>query len=1186
MGNYVTFDDILANEESKVGTIINSPTKYVTFDDILAGEKGEDREETPLFESTAPEGMKLKKDDLYSASNTNVIRNYMTRSKGFDYKKEEPEKMVEDFIDHMRWVNTNTVSTAGEVMFVSRGSQADKAAAGEAYKLYDKLGNVFANDGIMGAVDGVKDYVFAAAADPSNWVGLLTGGVAKAGGIGFNQGAKALLKKTASEAAMRAAKSGATKRAAKEAGDKAAESLIPKLAAQNISVDSLAGNAALDLIRANAKKDIVTRAASKATKEVGEEAAKKASKKAVLYTTGIDAVIAGTQDVALQKIYMDTDAQDKFHASQTAMSLFMGGVAGGLHYTFGKSEGASGLGAATEELKLKQRIKKGQIDPFRQTLATKKIKAGYKSWKQKIVDGKEIRGSNLLPEGLVREILLGPDGKSGLVQVLKEDGFKVTKSTDITDFLTNVIRKMPQDDLQEVSKLFNDATNLTLGELADFRIDLADVIASHASGVGKELAVYSMAKRELDSGIVAGNDILEQALNRKDVRDKLEEGLGLVGKTPKPLSYMQNVWRRTLVSSTSTTAANVQGFAQFSLGQTVSDALSGGAWYAYGIMAGGAKGREAKRIANVYKDMQVQKMRNLRDPFTTNEAYMSFLNQHKNARALLFETVGAGIERTANRYNIDPNNRTYKTVEKYANASMAITGVRAQDTFTKSQMFMAELDKHLRIKYDKKLNDVLESGNLAEIDDGVVGMALDTTMRSVFSKDYTTDDQMLGTAARLVEDISNIPVLGSIMPFGRFFNNVIATVHQWGPTSLLPGAARLVKKDSTKDVSLIAPTAKKIENLEALSRSAVGTTGLFLAINYAAQQEEAGNDYNIIDVGGGTRVDIKNAFPASEFLAMGRLGHEIIKSVKSKSDTNGYYDQVTRESFEDAIQQLGVGQFARDLQFGNDMYKLLDMFNSEEGGPGMMAELYKRGGGYVAGFTRPADTINKAVGFVTKTDYAKDMRQAKGAEIFTLQSSRYFDNIIEAFMGEVDGISGERLRVSSREGDLYDPNPIATMFGIRVVPDQTATEKAYSLANMKGFRQDSRSKVAAYDKIFNETMSAPLNRSLNNLMEDPKFSKGSNTYKRARIKDVIKKQKSTMREAMGVMSTESYMEKLKYDTINKAKTSEQFENAMRAMKDYFKDKGMEPKNINDYTPKDLMHLQYIIEAYKFLDKGN
>lgn len=1173
---YATIDELYGDTGYQTGNAIESPMGYATIDQLYGPAKEDkEEEEQPLFESSVPDDHKLKKQDLYNQSNINTIRNYMTRNKGVSYKKAEPEKLVEDFVDHMRWFNSNTVSTAGEVMFVTRGSDADKAAAGEAYKLYDKLGNVFVNDGLYGAVDGVKDYIFAASVDPSNWVGLLTGGLAKAGSLGVTKSSKALVKKAASEAAMRAAKSGATKQAANKAAEEAAKDLAVKLASEGVKGKS--AEAALNLMRANAKKDIVMRAASSAAKEVGEKAAREGTRKAILTTTGIDAVIAGTQDVAIQDIYLTTDAQDKFSKSQTAMALALGGVGGGIQYTFGKFGPSSGLGTASEQMKLEKRIKAKQVDPLRQTLATKKIKEGYKSWAAKVADGKEIRGSNLLPEGLMSEILLGSGDRKGLVHEFKKDGYRVTKSTEIADFLTNVIREMPQDELQDISKMFREATGYHLGDMAEFRMSLADLIASHASGVGSELAVYSQSKKILDSGIVAGNDIINQALNRKEVRDTLEEGIGLTKLTPKPLAYMQNVWRRTLVSSTSTTAANVYGFAQFNLGQSVSDALSGGAWYAYGVMKGNtAKGREAKRVANVYKQIQAQKMRNLMDPFTTKEAYMDFLDQNKEVKDLLFETVGAGVERTANRYNIDPSSRSYKIIERYANGAMEITGVRAQDTFTKSQMFMTELDKHLRIKKDMKLEDVLRSGDLSSIDEDVVGLALDTTMKSVFSKDYTTDDQMLSSAARLVEDISNVPVIGSIMPFGRFFNNVIATTHQWGPTSLLPGAARLMK----------AQPEGKVQAVEALSRSAVGTTGLFLAAEFAAQQEERGDDYNIVDVGGGTRVDIKNAFPASEFLAMGRLFHEIVRSQNAGPDERGFYPQVTKEAFEDAIQQLGVGQFARDIQFGNDMYKLLDMFASEEGGPGLAAELYKRGGGYVSGFTRPLDTVNKAVGFITETDYVKDMRQAKGTEIFTLQSARYFDNIIEAFMGEVDGITGERLRVASREGDLYDPNPVATMFGIRVMPSQTGTEKAYSLANMKTFRQDSRSKVAQYDRIFNETMAAPLNRRLNSLMEDKRFIEGSNTYKRARIKDVLKDQKAVIKDAMDVMSSESYLAKMKYDTINKARDSAQYENAIRSMNDYFKKKGIEPKPIDDYTPRDLLQLQSIIEYFKYIEKGN
>ena len=55
-----------------------------------------------------------------------------------------------------------------------------KRIARDAYKLYDQLGNVFVNDGFYGAVDGVFDYIQAAVSDPSNYIGLLTGGLGKA----------------------------------------------------------------------------------------------------------------------------------------------------------------------------------------------------------------------------------------------------------------------------------------------------------------------------------------------------------------------------------------------------------------------------------------------------------------------------------------------------------------------------------------------------------------------------------------------------------------------------------------------------------------------------------------------------------------------------------------------------------------------------------------------------------------------------------------------------------------------------------------------------------------------------------------------------------------------------------------------------------------------------------------------
>jgi hypothetical protein len=307
-------------------------------------------------------------------------------------------------------------------------------------------------------------------------------------------------------------------------------------------------------------------------------------------------------------------------------------------------------------------------------------------------------------------------------------------------------------------------------------------------------------------------------------------------------------------------------------------------------------------------------------------------------------------------------------------------------------MFMTDLDKYLRLKSDRTLADVLQKGDLEVLDDDVIGAALDTTMRSVFSKDYTTDDQMLGGVAKLVEQASNTPGLGTILPFGRFMNNVVATAYQWSPLSFLPAASRIMRK-SKRDIT----------SMEAISRSIVGSASLGLAMHYSEKQEEQGLAYNEIDVGGGTIVDVRNVFPFSFFLAAGRA-----------ANLNRKGEPITKEVKEDLLNQLAIGQVARDTQFANDLYNVFDFITGDEGSrEAGLDSLYKSAGNIGAGFFRPLDAVNRAVGFMTETDIAKDPRQARGGAVFTQQATKYFDNIIEAFIGETDTLTGEQLRVAT-----------------------------------------------------------------------------------------------------------------------------------------------------------------------------
>ena len=179
-------------------------------------------------------GGSLKKKDLLEYENLNKIRTYMIERKGVDYKDKDGSEVVEDFVDHMRYFNTNLVSTGGEVRFISKADEKQKVIAKDAYELYDNLGNVFVNDGFYGAIDGVKDYVFAAALDPTNYIGVMTGGLGKAAAYGTTQGGKAFIKQVAKEAGERAIREGLDGAAQKAAVDKAVQSAVTRLADRGV----------------------------------------------------------------------------------------------------------------------------------------------------------------------------------------------------------------------------------------------------------------------------------------------------------------------------------------------------------------------------------------------------------------------------------------------------------------------------------------------------------------------------------------------------------------------------------------------------------------------------------------------------------------------------------------------------------------------------------------------------------------------------------------------------------------------------------------------------------------------------------------------------------------------------------------------------------------------------------------
>ena len=220
-----------------------------------------------------------------------AIRDYMVDRKGKQFVDKDAEELVDAFTRHMRFFNTNEAVTISEAVYMNKADGEKRKRAGEAYKLYDKLGNVFVNDGLAGAVDGVYDYITSIATSPSTYFGLGAG-------------------KLVSLGAGKLAARGVVELAGQPVGTKA--------------VKSLAQKAYKEAFREGGKE-----AGQKAFADVVNKAAKTKAAYAAGLTGSVDAGIATTQDAILQDVEKKAESRDFYDPLQTLFSFATAGLATG-----------------------------------------------------------------------------------------------------------------------------------------------------------------------------------------------------------------------------------------------------------------------------------------------------------------------------------------------------------------------------------------------------------------------------------------------------------------------------------------------------------------------------------------------------------------------------------------------------------------------------------------------------------------------------------------------------------------------------------------------------------------------------------------------------------------------------------------------------------------------------------------
>ena len=242
----------------------------------------------------------------------------------------------------------------------------------------------------------------------------------------------------------------------------------------------------------------------------------------------------------------------------------MGTVGVGMQIAGSAFKGASGLSGATDALSLtaeRQALKNAEalaLDAPVVKQATSIINTTLDTWKDKWTRGKTMFDPNVTPTDLMHDIMLGADGNSGLAGMFKTNGMRLNSKITISDIMTNVVRQIPQAELREINDKLA-ATGIRLGEVTDLGVNLGDLLAKDIRQGAQALNIMSQVRKTVDAGVVAGTERLDRITGRTDPLKLLKEAGDPKAET-KYLQYAQNFWKRMLISSPATTAANVMGY--------------------------------------------------------------------------------------------------------------------------------------------------------------------------------------------------------------------------------------------------------------------------------------------------------------------------------------------------------------------------------------------------------------------------------------------------------------------------------------------------------------------------------------------------------------------------------------------------------------------------------------------------
>jgi len=1034
-------------------------------------------------------------NDLMSDKNFAVVNQYMGQRFGMDEKNYDRKEVVDSYINHMRKFSFGqSVTTLGELSYLNSTTNINKSGAGQAYTLFDNMNNAFSSEYTLGQkADAVGDYARALIVDPVNILSL---------GIG------------------KLITGGATKAAATLAKQAVKQTLIKEFGKGVLKKSTPAKQQRASIIEREVLSKLLKGEAIKgARKGAFQKKLKEQTRTEIMAGTAFDASASVGVDAAYQQAMITTGVQSEYNVLQGVVTGATGVVGGSLAYGMSllnkaphtantlpiathfmlEAEKNAARAKAAAKIGLGKDIGKS-IKDFNMKDIRKALRENNKAtkrWAIKVLDGdtklREGAGvveprSAVFMDAFLHGDLEGGTFK-GVSQIFDDYGIQRDYRNDgtfanLTDFITESIKALPKGIRSEITELYETTMQRVPAYNKMGLNDAMDAMASEVSSAGRNLGSLSLWVRSVKKAKGKTKD--EKMLSATEA--EIEPLVGFPATKEKMFettAAIQQNLIRLLVTHPGTVALNIAGWLGTSALQSYSDVVRGGLYGGRSLVAALVGNKvNAKEYANLAKSMltlQGQALRNLVNPYATKEAAMDFLAYNPKAQKELFRYISGGIELKDVYKDIGikldgaPDEGTWTKVMDFA---QNVYGVKAQDILSKTQAFMYQMDKQVRLNFGgKSYAEFIQDENLYKSLKGdlyleMQASAVQDALRMVSAKSYKSKDA-LGQVAGIIENIRKVPVLGAMVPFGQFFNNTLG--HMFDHTGLTI-AHKFFAKTSRDPIDIYTKAAA--------GYSLIG----LMAYREKDNMEEGLGVFQERTSDGSIRDRIYD-FPISYYKAMGRMAAHLIK--------DGFVPEGVKKQFLDTF---GTRNLTRTLgettkETGDLLISLVTGGDADwkKESIGMLRDSFSM---YASAYSRPLDPVNQIVGLMRGEDYKTIDR--KQGPLWATKSGRYVDQIFSALSGKE--LAPEKYTATS---DVRKPSPIGRIFGYREVSAQSSIQQMFNEVGKPDWRTEIKSFIPEVQNDINRLIFKYLESYAENTISKEGWKNASQDDKEASLSKIL-----------------------------------------------------------------------------------